>query len=514
MSEDKKKIRVRFAPSPTGPLHIGGVRTAYYNYLFAKKHGGDFLLRIEDTDEKRFVEGAEDYIIESLKWLGICPDIEPVDGVFRQSEHLSRYEPHARKLLEAGLAYMAFDTEEELAAKREEYKKAKTVFKYDYRSRESMRNSLTLSQDAVDELLASGAPYTIRAKVPRGEEIRFHDTIRGWVNVNTDEMDDKVILKTTGIPTYHLASIVDDMYMGITHVIRGEEWLPSAPFHVFLYNSLEKAYNDKSWRVPEFVHLPLILGPNGKLKKRDGDKHGFPVFPIEWTDPETGDKSSGYRESGYLPGAVLNIISLLGWNPKNGMEYMTPDEILEHFDLDKINKAGAKFDLNKANWLNREHMRNADNMVLADLFMPTVKANTDMMFTYDYVAKVCGLLKERTHFVSKFWEDGWFMFVHPDTPEFYNSLELDKKEEFIQAMHDRVYRAYKKGGKMSSEEAKAHFNKAIEDSGIQPRDAGKALRGAMCGVKVGPSLFDIMHLYGHGEICRRLMLAMDRVPLG
>ena len=360
-----KKVRVRFAPSPTGPLHMGGVRTALYNYLFAKKHGGDFILRIEDTDQTRYVPGAEEYIIESLKWCNLIPD-EGVGfggeyGPYRQSERkeTGMYRTYAEQLVENGYAYYAFDTPEELEQMRENLKKAGVAApQYNAVTRNSMKNSLTLSAEEVKSRIENGDPYVIRIKMPRNEEVKFKDLIRGWVVVNSNNLDDKVIFKADGMPTYHLANVVDDYSMKITHVIRGEEWLPSGPLHVLLYKYL-------GWEeeMPQFAHLPLILKPdgNGKLSKRDGDRLGFPVFPLEWKDPKSGEISSGYREKGYFPEAFVNMLALLGWNPGTEQELFTLDELVQAFSLERVGKSGAKFDPDKTRWFNQQYLRKKSN---------------------------------------------------------------------------------------------------------------------------------------------------------
>ena len=356
-----RPVRVRFAPSPTGPLHIGGVRTALYNYLFAKKHGGTFILRIEDTDQKRFVEGAEDYINESLKWLGITIDEGVREGgncgPYKQSERMDIYAKYAHQLVENGFAYYAFDTPEELNEMRAKLEANNMSAKYDSTSRMSMKNSLTLSEDEVKERMDRGDKYIVRIKLPRNEEVRFHDVIRGWIVFNSSQLDDKVLLKEDGLPTYHLANIVDDHQMDISHVIRGEEWLPSAPLHVMLYKYL--GWEDT---MPQFAHLPLLLKPDGKgkLSKRDGDRLGFPVFPLEWKSPE-GEISSGYRESGYLPKAVVNMLAMLGWHPADNQEIFTMYELIDAFSLERVSKSGAKFDMDKAKWYNHQYIMSASS---------------------------------------------------------------------------------------------------------------------------------------------------------
>src|SRR5690554_3657719 len=369
-----REVRARFAPSPTGALHIGGVRTALYNYLFAKKNQGKFLLRIEDTDQNRFVPGAEEYIKNSLEWLGIIPDespwVEGPHGPYRQSERKPMYKQYALDLIEKGHAYYAFDTPEELDAMRERLTAARVVSpQYNSITRTQMKNSLTLPEDEVKARLASGEPYVIRIKIPRKEEVRLNDMIRGWVLVHSNSLDDKVLMKSDGMPTYHLANIVDDHLMGITHVIRGEEWLPSAPLHVLLYRYL--GWEDT---MPEFAHLPLLLKPdgNGKLSKRDAEKQGFPIFPLDWTDPVTGEKAIGFREAGYLPEALVNFLAFLGWNPGTEQELFTLDDLVGSFSLERINKAGARFDIQKAQWYNQQYLRRKSPENLAEYLLASL----------------------------------------------------------------------------------------------------------------------------------------------
>ena len=407
---NQKKVRVRFAPSPTGPLHIGGVRTALYNYLFAKQNGGDLILRIEDTDSQRFVPGAEDYIIEALTWLGIRFD-EGVGfggehGPYRQSERREIYKQYVDQLLESGHAYIAFDTPEELADKRKEIPN----FQYDASTRMQMRNSLTLSKEEVQALIADGQQYVVRVKIEPNEDVHVNDLIRGEVVINSSILDDKVLYKSADqLPTYHLANIVDDHLMEVTHVIRGEEWLPSAPLHVLLYRYLGWADT-----MPQFAHLALLLKPegNGKLSKRDGDRLGFPVFPLEWHDPKTGEVSSGYRESGYLPEAVVNFLALLGWNPGNDQEIMSMDELIRMFDLHRCSKSGAKFDYEKGKWFNHQYIQMMDNREAAALFMPIVESH-GVKAEPAYVEKVVGMMKNRATFIKDLWDLCSFFFIAP-----------------------------------------------------------------------------------------------------
>ena len=407
---ENQKVRVRFAPSPTGPLHIGGVRTALYNYLFAKKHGGEFILRIEDTDSQRFVPGAEEYIIESFNWLGITFD----EGVhvggpcapYRQSERKSIYKKYVDQLLEAGLAYIAFDTPEELDAKRTEI----ANFQYDASTRGLMRNSLTLSADEVKALIEAGNQYVVRIKIEPGQDVVVNDLIRGEVVINSSILDDKVLYKSADqLPTYHMANIVDDHLMEISHVIRGEEWLPSAPLHVLLYRFL--GWEDT---MPRFAHLPLLLKPdgNGKLSKRDGDRLGFPVFPLEWKDPKSGDISSGYREAGYLPDAVVNFLALLGWNSGTEQEIFSMEELIAIFSLERCSKSGAKFDFEKGKWFNHKYVQQKSNEEIAALFQPFLKENA-VEAAPEKVAQVVGLVKERVNFVKELWGQASFFFEAP-----------------------------------------------------------------------------------------------------
>ena len=406
----ERKVRVRFAPSPTGALHIGGVRTALYNYLFARQHGGDLIFRIEDTDSNRFVPGAEEYILESFKWLGIHFD-EGVSfggeqGPYRQSERREIYKKYVQILLENGKAYIAFDTPEELDAKRAEI----ANFQYDASTRGMMRNSLTMPKEEVDALIAEGKQYVVRFKIEPNEDIHVNDLIRGEVVINSSILDDKVLYKSADeLPTYHLANIVDDHLMEVSHVIRGEEWLPSAPLHVLLYRAF--GWEDT---MPEFAHLPLLLKPegNGKLSKRDGDRLGFPVFPLEWHDPKSGEISSGYRESGYLPEAVINFLALLGWNPGNDQEVMSMDELIKLFDLHRCSKSGAKFDYKKGIWFNHQYIQQKPNEEIAELFLPFLKEQ-GVEAPFEKVVTVVGMMKDRVSFIKELWDVCSFFFVAP-----------------------------------------------------------------------------------------------------
>ncbi|MDH6342625.1 glutamyl-tRNA synthetase [Parabacteroides sp. PFB2-12] len=502
-----QKVRVRFAPSPTGPLHIGGVRTALYNYLFAKQHDGDFLLRIEDTDSQRFVPGAEDYIIEALTWLGLRFD-EGVGfggdkGPYRQSERKEIYRQYVDQLLNQGLAYMAFDTPEELDVKRNEI----ANFQYDASTRGLMRNSLTLSQEVVDSLLAEGAQYVVRIKIEPGEEVKVNDLIRGEVIVNSSVLDDKVLFKSADqLPTYHLANIVDDHLMEITHVIRGEEWLPSAPLHVLLYRYL-------GWEesMPQFAHLSLLLKPDGKgkLSKRDGDRLGFPVFPLEWKDPKTGEISSGYRESGYLPEAVVNFLALLGWNPGNDQEMMAMEEMIRLFDLTHCSRSGAKFDIEKGKWFNHQYLQKKENKEIAELFIPVLKEHGIENIDPLYVEKIAGLMKERVNFVKELWETSAFFFKAPDS---YDEKTVKKRwkedsaaqlTELIEVLRTRE--PFDSAG--TEEEVKAW----IENKGYHLGNIMNATRLALVGEGKGPHIFDITEALGKEETINRLEKAIQEL---
>jgi len=469
-------------------MHIGSVRTSLYNYLFARKFDGKFILRIEDTDEKRTVPGAERYIKDSLEWLGIVPDEGPgyggSHGPYRQSDRKGIYGSFVERLIESGKAYYAFDTDEELDELR---KNPGKPFKYDHTTRMVLRNSLSLPGFYVTELIKSGMPYVVRLRVDPGERVEFADAVRGTVVVETSEIDDKVIFKSTGMPTYHLASVVDDHLMEITHVIRGEEWLPSAHFHKLLYDAL-------GFEMPEFYHLPLILGPNGKISKRDGDKYGFPIYPIG-TRVFDGAVSSGYREMGYLPEALLNIVALLGWSPGNDVEYMTLSDMVDLFDPSRINTSGAKFDMTKALWLSREHIRNADNATLAAL----VGDKPGM-------GRICGLLKERCSTLVELANESVPFFERPGCT-LYERINYEE-ENFLYLMSEAVRNEINP----TDESVKSSFNGAVNASGISPRSAGKVLRAALMDNKVGPSIFEILTVLGGAESSARIDLMLSKCP--
>lgn len=488
-----RKVRVRFAPSPTGPLHMGGVRTALYNYLFAKKHGGDFLLRIEDTDQTRYVPGAEDYILQSLKWCGI----EPNEGVgyggdhapYRQSERKPMYKPYAEKLIQAGWAYYAFDTSEELDQIRKHAEMAKMPnWQYNSISRMTMKNSLTMPADEVQARIERNDPYVIRFKMPRNEEVRFHDMIRGWVVFSTNELDDKVLFKSDGMPTYHLANVVDDMTMDISHVIRGEEWLPSAPLHVMLYRAFE-------WEAPHFAHLPLILKPdgNGKLSKRDGDRLGFPVFPLEWTDPETGVVSSGYREKGYFPKAFINMLLLLGWAPGNNQEIFTEQEMVEAFTIERIGKSGSKFDPDKTKWFNQQYLRSTPLRELASMLMPFIESK-GYSVSLEYAEKVCALMMERAVFVDEMME-GDFLFSAPTRWDEEAVSKKWKKGESASIM-EQWSSKLSQLSEWNHAAMEAEFKLFLTEQGLGMGAVMPLFRILLTGVLTGPSAIQVAELLG------------------
>ena len=499
----ERRVRVRFAPSPTGPLHIGGVRTALYNYLFARQHGGDLVFRIEDTDSTRFVPGAEEYILESFRWLGIDFD-EGVSfggdkGPYRQSERREIYKKYVRMLLDTGKAYIAFDTPEELEAKRNEVKN----FQYDARTRMDMRNSLTLDDRTVRDLIEEGHQYVVRFLVEPGREVVINDMIRGEVRVKTDILDDKVLFKSVDeLPTYHLANIVDDHLMEITHVIRGEEWLPSAPLHVLLYKAF--GWEDT---MPRFAHLPLLLKPEGKgkLSKRDGDRLGFPVFPLEWHDPKTGEVSSGYRESGYFPEAVVNFLALLGWNPGTEQELFTLDELVDAFDINRCSKAGAKFDYQKGQWFNHEYILRKSPEEIARLFAPIV-ANNGVEATSEEVLSVVRMMKDRVSFVSELWPLCSFFFIPPvDYDEKtrkkrwkeYSAQQMSELAEVLSGIDD-----------FSIEGQEPIVMKWVEEKQYKLGDVMNALRLCLVGEGKGPGMFDITAFLGKEETLRRINRAV------
>lgn len=508
-----KRTRVRFAPSPTGPLHIGGVRTALYNYLFARQNGGDMILRIEDTDSRRFVPGAEDYINESLKWLGIGIDEGVREGgaygPYKQSERRDIYRKYSKQLLDDGKAYIAFDTPEELEAARAEHPN----FQYDAHTRMNMRNSLTLPADEVKRLIDEGNQYVVRIKIEPDVDVHVNDLIRGEVVINSNILDDKVLYKSADdLPTYHLANIVDDHLMEVTHVIRGEEWLPSAPLHVLLYRAL--GWEDT---MPQFVHLPLLLKPvgNGKLSKRDGDKLGFPVFPLEWHDPASGEVSSGYREKGYLPEAVVNFLALLGWNPGDDSEIMSMDELIRKFSFDHCSKAGAKFDYKKGIWFNHEYLMRMDDMALAELFMPILKEKLAEVgksaddFGMDYVAKAVGMVKGRIEFVQDLWTQGDFFFLAPTS---YAEKDVKKRwQEDTPRIMEELCGVLEGIDDMSSANAEKIVLDWIASKEYHLGNVMNAFRLAVVGACRGPHMFDITELMPKSEVIGRIKNAIVKI---
>ncbi len=501
-----RKVRVRFAPSPTGALHIGGVRTALYNYLFARQQDGDLILRIEDTDSTRFVPGAEEYILESFRWLGITFDEgvgvspEGAYGPYHQSQRREIYRKYVQILLDNEKAYLAFDTPEELEAKRNEIPN----FQYDAATRMGMRNSLTLSAEEVQALMKSGTPYVVRFRVEPGEEVVVNDLIRGEVKINSSVLDDKVLFKSADqLPTYHLANIVDDHLMEISHVIRGEEWLPSAPLHVLIYRAF-------GWQeaMPAFAHLALLLKPegNGKLSKRDGDRLGFPVFPLNWRDPKSGDLSSGYREAGYLPEAVLNFLALLGWNPGNDQEVMTMEEMIRLFDLSRCSRSGAKFDYKKGIWFNHQYLQMKSNEEIAGLFMPILREH-GVESSPEKVAFVAGLMKERVNFVSELWDASSFFFRAPET---YDEKTVKKrwKEDSAVSMTELSHQlaALEDFSAASQEQAVMEW---IASNGFHTGHIMNAFRLAVVGESKGPHMFDITAVIGKEETLQRLSKAIE-----
>ncbi|WP_418788457.1 glutamate--tRNA ligase [Leyella stercorea] len=499
-----RKVRVRFAPSPTGALHIGGVRTALYNYLFARQHGGDLVFRIEDTDSNRFVPGAEEYIIESFRWLGIKFD-EGVSfggehGPYRQSERRSIYKKYVDQLLAADKAYIAFDTPEQLEAKRAEIQN----FQYDARTRGEMTNSLTLPKEEVERRIADGEQYVVRFKVEPGIDVHIDDMIRGHVVIKSDILDDKVLYKSADeLPTYHLANIVDDHLMEITHVIRGEEWLPSAPLHVLLYRAF--GWEDT---MPTFAHLPLLLKPEGKgkLSKRDGDRLGFPVFPLEWHDPKTGDVSSGYRESGYFPEAVVNFLALLGWNPGTEQELFTLDELVEAFDIHKCSKAGARFDYQKGIWFNHEYMLKKSNEEVANLFAPIV-ANNGVDETMERITQVVAMMKDRVNFVKELWPLCSFFFIAPTE---YDEKTVKKRWKADSAKVMSELADVLEGiDDFSVEGQEPVVMKWVEEKGYKLGDVMNAFRLTLVGIGKGPGMFDISAFLGKEETLKRLRKAIE-----
>jgi glutamyl-tRNA synthetase len=500
-----KRVRVRFAPSPTGPLHIGGVRTALYNYLFAKKHGGDFLLRIEDTDQNRFVEGAEEYIIESLKWCGISPNegqgVGGDFGPYKQSERKKLYANYSEYLIKNDWAYYAFDTPEELDALRSKYEAEKKVFTYNAEVRGSLNNSLALTQEEVMNKIEGGIPYVVRFKMPEDELLELTDIIRGDMKVNTSALDDKILFKSDGMPTYHLANIVDDHLMEISHVIRGEEWLPSMALHVMLY----KAFG---WEIPEFAHLPLLLKPTGKgkLSKRDGDKMGFPVFPLEWKTEES--TSMGYREEGYFPEAFINMLAFLGWNPGTEKELYTLEELVNDFSLERVSKSGARFDHDKAKWFNQQWMQLKSDEEIAELFQVELQEK-GIIEEGQYVKDVVSLVKERATFVKDLWEQSSFFF---EAPTEYDAKVIKKRWKGEMNQHIADIKAVLEGlESFNRDSAHEAVTALIGEKELNMGQIMNSLRLCMVGAGKGPDLFQIIDMVGKEETLARLQRGIDTI---
>jgi len=502
-------VRVRFAPSPTGPLHIGGVRTALYNYLFARQQGGKMILRIEDTDQTRFVPGAEQYIIEALDWLGIQFDegvhIGGPFGPYRQSDRKALYRQYADQLLADGWAYYAFDRPEALETKRKEYEAQKKTFQYDCNTRSQMENSLSLGMEEAQRRIDAGEPYVVRFRFPENIDITVHDLIRGDVTMNSRLLDDKVLFKSDGMPTYHLANIVDDHLMEITHVIRGEEWLPSAPLHVMLY----RAFGWES-TMPQFAHLPLLLKPegNGKLSKRDGDRLGFPVFPLEWHDPKSGEVSSGYREQGYLPQAVVNMLALLGWHPGTDQELMSMDELIRLFDISHISKNGAKFSLDKAKWFQHEYFQQLSDEQVAALLEKEV-LERGITANHDYLLRVAAMMKERITFPSELWDTCSYFFVAPTE---YNEKDVAKR--WTPDMHIHMQKVIDILNTVPFEHDAIHhalLDEYIAANGLNTGKVMNSLRIAVVGRTVGPDMITLILTIGKQETIRRVKRAIEKL---
>ena len=499
------KVRVRFAPSPTGPLHIGGVRTALYNYLFAKKHGGDFVLRIEDTDQNRYVDGAEDYIIESLNWCGIPYDEGPGKekgfGPYRQSERKDKYRAYAEELIASGNAYYAFDTSEELDAHRKDHEEKGKTFIYNWHNRKKLNNSLTLSSEETREKIENGDAYVIRFKSPQDETLHLKDVIRGEMEIDSNILDDKVLFKSDGMPTYHLANIVDDHLMEITHVIRGEEWLPSLALHYMLYRAF-------GWTAPEFAHLPLILKPQGKgkLSKRDGEKMGFPVFPLEWKDPASGDVSTGYKEEGYYPEAVVNMLAFLGWNPGTEQEFFSLDELTKAFELERVHKGGAKFDPEKTKWFQQHYMQEADESQVTKEFQKILKEK-EIMVEESYVKNVVSLIKERAVFVKDLWDQGYFFFISPTSFEPKDAKKA-WKEGSAELMNE--LKTFLEGQEnFETEQLQAEVKNWIKSKEIGFGKVMMPLRLALVGALQGPDVYEIASYIGKQQTLSRLTKAIE-----
>ncbi|MBR5170721.1 MAG: glutamate--tRNA ligase [Muribaculaceae bacterium] len=507
----ERRVRVRFAPSPTGPLHIGGVRTALYNYLFARQHGGDMILRIEDTDSTRFVPGAEEYINEALQWLGIGIDEGVREGgnygPYKQSERRDLYRKYMQQLVDNGKAYYAFDTPEELEAKRQEIKN----FQYDARTRGMMRNSLSLPADEVKALMDNGAKWVVRFRIDPDQDVVVHDLLRGDVTINSSILDDKVLYKSADdLPTYHLANIVDDHLMEVSHVIRGEEWLPSAPLHVLLYQAF--GWEDT---MPDFVHLPLLLKPDGKgkLSKRDGDRLGFPVFPLDWNDPKSGERSSGYREAGYLPQAVINFLALLGWNPGDDREIFSMDELINEFSIDHCSRKGAKFDFEKGKWFNHEYLMNMDDNELAQLFKPVLEQHDVNVgdFSDEFIASAVALVKSRANFVGDLWDQANFFFVRPTT---YSEKDIRKRwKPETPGLMRQLAGLLDNADMEDMEDTEKLVMDWIDSNGYHKGNVMNAFRLTVVGECRGPHMFEITRLLGRDETLARLNAGIENIKV-
>jgi glutamyl-tRNA synthetase len=507
-----KKVRVRFAPSPTGGLHLGGVRTVLYNYLFARHHGGDFVLRIEDTDQTRFVEGAEQYIMNCLKWCGLEPDESPEKGgpfaPYRQSERKHLYADYASQLVESGHAYIAFDTAEDIEKMRKEQRiDEHSQAQYDQRTRGLMLNSLTLSEEKVVELIANKTPYVVRIKMPEHTTVKLTDMIRGEISFDSSLVDDKVLLKADGMPTYHLAVVVDDYLMKITHAFRGEEWLPSAPVHVLLWEYL-------GWKehMPQWVHLPLILKPdgNGKLSKRDGDRLGFPVFAMNWYDPKTGETTGGFKEMGFMPQAFVNMLAMLGWNGGSEQELFSLDELVKNFSIERVHKGGAKFDFEKAKWFNHQYIQHTDDATLAELAKPYVDAELGVgNWELGLLSKAIPLIKDRCTLLPDFWAQGHFFFVMPEIKEEAAIKEKwnDQKKQFFTGWAAALQSA----DAWTHDSLEAGFNELMPKHGLKKGDVLLPLRIMLVGGKYGPGVFAIAEVIGKEETIKRINKVVDNL---
>jgi glutamyl-tRNA synthetase len=505
------KIRVRFAPSPTGPLHIGGVRTALFNYLFAKHNGGDFLLRIEDTDQTRYVPGAETYIMEALEWCGIKIDEGPREGgvhaPYRQSERKALYAAYAQQLIDSGHAYYAFDTPEELDGLRSDAEAYGGTFTYNNVTRSGLKNSLTMPENAWKKELESDVHYVVRYKMPENRVVEENDLIRGHVQFNTDQLDDKVLFKSDGMPTYHLANVVDDHLMEITHVIRGEEWLPSVPLHILLYEAF-------GWKatMPQFAHLPLILKPvgKGKLSKRDGDQLGFPVFPLAWKDPETGEVSRGYREDGYLPEGMINMLSLLGWNLGTEQEIFSMEQLIASFTLDRVGKSGSRFDPEKTKWFNHQYLIRHSDEELARSFVPYLEAK-GIKVPFELVVRVAGLVKERCHFAQDIWEQGFFFFQAPTS---YDEKIVAKRwKEGVSGMMAEIARFFGTVETWTAPQIKEPFSQLVTTKEWNFGTIMNSLRLCLVGGSFGPDIFEICEIIGQEETIARIERAVKIIPV-